>query len=422
MWKEVLFYSLLAFFVISPFFYICIPLIIVAITDPFKKIIISVVGVFANGLRGVELVFAGLEVAALGFTSLAATAFSGLTDLTESIGDQFKEIGKTQGAIGGQFRALGFIFGRTKEEVDGVKKSTSELAKEIAQSQLDALQNKILALKNLALEPLPSDEIKEFVSAAVIEYEKLAVAKTKALGDDKLDDEGVGTKRTSEIELFEAETIGLLEAMGLRFQSQEEMQLAHLALEQEQLNAARANGELTAIQHSEKLAEIKQQEEDVKRQITLNGIQQGFQALAQGSKKVQKAMRAAAIIQAAIKGKQAAVDAWQAGMSTGGPWAPFVAAAYTAASLANTASMINSIRSAGSGAASKPSASVPSTPSGSPSGGGGGVSGGTQQAASRTIDIRFTGTGFITPEMMRDQIIPSLNDALGDGATLNIGG
>ena len=35
------------------------------------------------------------------------------------------------------------------------------------------------------------------------------------------------------------------------------MQLAHLLREQEQLNAARANGEITAIQHSERMAEIK---------------------------------------------------------------------------------------------------------------------------------------------------------------------
>ena len=54
----------------------------------------------------------------------------------------------------------------------------------------------------------------------------------------------------------------------------------------------------------------------------------------------------AAIAQAVVKGYSSAVSAWEAGMSTGGPWAPAVAAAYTAASLAKTATLISSIKSA----------------------------------------------------------------------------
>lgn len=384
--------------------------------------LVTVVGVFANGLRGIEIIFKGLEVAALGFTSLAAVAFSGLAELTESIGNQFKEIGKTQGALGGQFRALGFIFGQTKDEIDGVTKSTSDLAKEIAESQLEALADRIEALKNLALEPLPSDEIKAFVSEAVGEYERLATAKAKALGADELGDEGVGTKTTSQIELVEAETIGLLEALSLRFLSQEEMQLGHLDREREMLSAARANGEITAIQHSEKLAEIKQQEEDIKRTITLNAIQQGFQALAIGSKKVRKLMAAAATSQAIIKGKQAAVDAWQAGMSTGGPWAPFVAAAYAAASIINTTSMIKSINSSGSGGAPKPSANISAPGGGFNSGGVGSQGAGQQQQQpARVVSVSFVGSAAITA-MVRDEIIPALNEAIGDGVTIDFPG
>lgn len=384
--------------------------------------VVNVVGVLADGIKGIEVIFKGLEVAALGFTSAVTVATAELAETVESLGDKFQEVGKTQLAIGGQFRALGFIFGKTKEEADGLKQSTADLAREIATSQIEALQGKIKELQDTALEPLPSEGIKAFVDESVANFTRLAEAKSKALGADKLEGEGVGTKRTSEIELFEAETIGLLEAMGLRFQSQEEMELAHLMREQEQLNAARANGELTAIQHSEKLADIKQQEEEIKRQITLNAVQQGFQALAANSKKVQKAMRAAAIIQAAIKGKQAAVDAWQAGMSTGGPWAPFVAAAYTAASLANTASMINSIRSSGK-SASTPSASIPSTPSGTPGGGGATASAGGQQAAAqpiRRISLDLIGSSALAA--LARELVEPLNEAFGDGFELQIEG
>lgn len=53
----------------------------------------------------------------------------------------------------------------------------------------------------------------------------------------------------------------------------------------------------------------------------------------------------AAISNATIKGGEAAVDAWTAGMATGGPWAPAVAAAYTGASLLKTGKQISEIKS-----------------------------------------------------------------------------
>ena len=198
------------------------------------------------------------------------------------------------------------------------------------------------------------------------------------------------------------------------------MQLQHLAREQEQLTQALANGELTQIEHDEKMADLKQQSVDLERNITMNGIQAGFQAMAAGSKKVQKLMAAAAIVQAVIKGKEAAVAAWSAGMSVGGPFAPVVAAAYTAASLANTASIIKTISN---GSKSQGS-----------SGGGGGVpsaasSGGQaqqQQAAPqeqtrRSIDVNFTVSGVMSMDAVRE-LMGQINEALGDGAELNVPG
>jgi hypothetical protein len=126
-------------------------------------------------------------------------------------------------------------------------------------------------------------------------------------------------------------------------------------------------------------------------------------------------MEKAAIIQAVIKGKQAAVDAWQAGMSTGGPWAPLVAASYAAASLANTGSMIKSIKAGGSS-------------QGSVSGGGGGAttaaatSGGQQQQAQQqpqtvrqSFDINVIGEGLLSTDQVRalmNQITEQRNDGV----------
>lgn len=386
------------------------------IQDGISKVT-SVVGVFADGLRGIEVIFKILEVGAVGFSALVANIFAGVAHVITGFIDTIsfginKIISYSNDLLGSDFGLIPSL-----QSSDFVKS-----VKEVADNIIGLVSDTNAELAELVAQPLPSDEIKAFVDEGVAEYQRLAEAKTLALSNDKTPEgEGAGTKKTSEIELFQAETVGLLEALGLRFQSQEEITLAHLQREREMIDAALANGEIAQAEHSEKMADIKQAEVDIKREMTLRDVQQGFQILASGSKKIQKAMEIAAVAQAVIKGKQAAVDAWQAGMSVGGPYAPLVAAAYTAASLANTASMIKSIKSGGGGGG-KPSASIPS---GGSSGGGQVSQGGGQQQApqqGRTIDINFSGQGSISSEMMRDQILPALNEALGDGAELNING
>lgn len=67
-------------------------------------------------------------------------------------------------------------------------------------------------------------------------------------------------------------------------------------------------------------------------------------ALAQGhSKKAFELGKMVARSSAAVSGGLAAVDAWKAGMATGGPWAPVIAAGYTAASLLKTGNLIRQI-------------------------------------------------------------------------------
>lgn len=67
-------------------------------------------------------------------------------------------------------------------------------------------------------------------------------------------------------------------------------------------------------------------------------------ATATYSKKAFELNKKMSLGQAIVKGWSAATSAWEAGMATGGPWAPAVAASYTAASLAKTAAQIKSIR------------------------------------------------------------------------------
>jgi len=371
---------------------------------------INTVGVFADGVHGIILIFKGLEVAALGFSALAAKVFAGLVNTAAWMVDGVKGDINSLIKMSNDFLGTSFELMPLDKDSDFVKSVNA-----VAEGMVATVGEANAALNESLLDARPSEEMKAAVDVAIKQYERLAKLRSDEK-ENKTDGGGVGTKKSSEIEVFEAETIGLLEAMGLRFMQQEEMELAHLQRQREMINASLAAGELTQIQHSEKMAEIKQKEEDVKRQITLSGIQAGFQALASGSKKVEKMMKAVAIVQAVIKGKQAAVDAWQAGMSVGGPYAPVVAAAYTAASIANTASMINSIRGSGKSAPS-------------PSAGVGGASsqpqaqqGTTQQATTqRNITIDMQGSGLFSSDQVR-QLIGQINEQTGDGVELSFAG
>ncbi|HEY6527277.1 MAG TPA: tape measure protein [Cellvibrionaceae bacterium] len=93
----------------------------------------------------------------------------------------------------------------------------------------------------------------------------------------------------------------------------------------------------------------------------------GLMTATQGhSKRAFEFSKKVALVSAGVSGVRSAVSAWEAGMSVGGPWAPLVAAGYTAASLLKTGGLITSIRSASF--------------SGGPSSSGGGDSGGAASA------------------------------------------
>jgi len=374
--------------------------------------VITVVGIFADGLHGIKVIFKVLEAAAIGYSALVVSVFEGVVNTIA---------GAIDGLVGIANRAISSIneiFDTGISEIPEVGSTAFVRSiNEVGEGMREMVSDTNAELHELAMEGLPSEQIKQFADEAIVEYERVAAARaalTAKAEDAREEDEGIGT---SQVEIYEAETIGLLEAMSLRFASQEEMELVHLAREREALTAhLAANKELTAEQ-SAALVEIKQAEEDAKRAITLNAVQAGFQALAKNSKKVQGLMKTVAIAQALIKGKQAAVDAWQAGMSTGTPWAPIVAAAYTAASIANTGSMIAGIRSSGS-SSSSPSASLPSVPT------GGTVPGGStgQPAAAQqpqAISVNILGEGLLSTDQVRG-LMGQINDQLGDGLQLNV--
>lgn len=386
---------------------------------------IDIIGVFADGIRGIQVAFKGAEIIARGFSAVVFVVFEEIIDSVTSTGNAILEGWRLIFVeMANMVRPLSDTTAALLEDVaagiDGLKLTTPQAIKDITAASIEGLQSSKEALQDLLLETIPSQKIKDFVATTVKEFDvALADLQQDRKEEDDTGGEG-GEKKVSVAEAFQNETIGLLEAMGLRFESQNEMQLAQFEREKEILDAQFQAKEISQEEHSKRMAEIVRKEEEVKRQITVDGLQAGFQALASNSKKVQKAMKAAAIVQALIKGKQAAVDAWQAGMSVGGPWAPVVAAAYTAASIAKTTSLISSIKSGGSSTSSGGGGrSVLPSRGGS---GGGGFGGPNQvgQAGpqlSRNVEVRFTGQGLLNNEQVRD-LIEQINEQVGDGVEL----
>lgn len=217
-------------------------------------------------------------------------------------------------------------------------------------------------------------------------------------------------------------SIGILEALGLQYQTEETMLIESLARKQAILDAALANKSISEDEHEKQTLTIKQQGEEAKRKITLQNVQEGFAILASGSKKAQKLLQGVAVAQAVVSGYGAAVEAWKAGMSTGGPW---VAAAYAAASVAKTAGMISQMKSSGSSMASS-GGGTPSTSGGSSAGGSTMQQAAPQQAqisapqVSRTIDINLPSTGLLSVDQVRE-LMEQINEQVGDGVQLNTG-
>ena len=96
--------------------------------------------------------------------------------------------------------------------------------------------------------------------------------------------------------------------------------------------------------YDEQLLQQEAQKNAAMRNIAQGALGDASALMGAGSKKAFAIGKSFALGQATIKGFSAATSAWDAGMSTGGPFAPAVAAAYTAASLIKTGVQIKQLK------------------------------------------------------------------------------
>lgn len=163
---------------------------------------------------------------------------------------------------------------------------------------------------------------------------------------------GGGSADTTEAEL---------EALRLKYATEQELLDINLQTTLEKLAAFREakkiseeeanNLELAAKkEHEDAMSKLERDAQQARLQSVSGALGDLASLMQSGNDKLHKIGKAAAIADAVVSGYGAAVSAWEKGMKIGGP--P-VAAAFTAASLAKTASLISGIQSSSSSGGSQ---------------------------------------------------------------------
>jgi hypothetical protein len=215
---------------------------------------------------------------------------------------------------------------------------------------------------------------------------------------------GSGNSLTDELARMQEQFASESELLDIQYQERltklEEFRNAKMLSEQ-QFNEMEAK---VKEDHERRLADIEQQRRNERLDAFASAFGDMASLMQSGNEKLFKIGQAFAIAEATIDGIKAATAAWRKGMEIGGPG---LAAAFTAASLVKTGSMIAQIASQTSrGGGSKTS------------GASGGASAPTaQQNAGTYMNFQFTG-GWASQEAMGRFMVDSINEAVKNGATI----
>jgi len=391
------------------------------------------------------------------FTAISALSLFGgsqdevavkIAKTNKQLGEQAAKFGKLDEA--GRQRALienqNAIIDLTKQRViasDELRAATERLNKENSKSQF--MQGGTIGLeqaKKAAEERLNilSDELarrkkmqadnatKEVEITRQEEKEKNAIidleAENRKKAQQRIDEaeaKRLANKAAADRERRLADDQLFLEDLQLRFDTQVEIENAAYADQVARLQQALDDKSISQTEFFKRADQLRSEHESLTidaesadRQKRLQNLQTGLAAAASllqlGGKKAQKIAKAIAKGNALISGAEAAVHAWDKGMQAGGP---YLAAAYTALSVAKTAAMIKQIGKSGGGNASAGGGTVPQQRQ-QPQ---------QQQApqAQRNISINITGDSQFTTEQVRT-LINQINEQTGDGVILSTGG
>jgi hypothetical protein len=271
---------------------------------------LKVIGVFADGLHGVSIIFKGLKVAAFTIAKVVNEAFRIMAKGTEG----FVNLGIA--AINKLISAANLIPGVALPAMEAFTSNAASMMAEFSEQAGKNLTGSINEFSEALMQPLPSQALDDFVKKAEEASTKIAEA---AVGGDKesgsvfglTDDEKAALEEKIQIikdslkteqqlknEAFQAEILAIREFGLLSEEAKAEADA--LELERVQKHA----DDMLAI--SKKSAEAEKRIEDAKNQAKMNAVKSTFSNLASlmntSSKKLFAIGKASAIAGAIVDG------------------------------------------------------------------------------------------------------------------------
>lgn len=377
------------------------------------------VGVFANGVHGIKIIFQGVEVIARGFIMAVSVGLESLVNDLQNFGKSVARfvIDPLLSAleIASKFSSSAAAgFSELKNATKGLYEEPTNQLSDFSAAQIDALARSKEALHSMLAEKIPSEQIDAFVLDVNKKFQE-SIKKNpppSIMGGSTGEATGPTQAEREESERIRLETEKILEALIEQGQAKEETILGNLAREQAILEEALQKKKITQEQFDKSSEALTKKTEDAKVNAVSQGLGAITAALTIAGKKNSKITKAFALGDAVVKGYEAATSAWAAGMKVGGPW---TAAAFTAASLAKTGALIKSIKSSGKSQSSSGGSGIPAASNQGQAAQAQGQQQQSLQAQSpRKVQVEITGEGALT-DFIRNLIMPGINEAIGDG-------
>jgi hypothetical protein len=397
-----------------------------AVSSAFELSIRSA-AVFADGLHGIHIIFKGLHVAAAAVGTGIIQAFSLIPKAVEgAVNFAIFNINLLISAL----NALPYV------DIDKIGYAEFGSAMDgITQTAVGNLKELTSELHSLAMEKTYGQAAIEFLDQVKIKSQEAAAEAAKlsqgqfekgkigssALPKDAEDKDSEADKLARDAEIEAARREMAIQSLKDRYITEEELLKQHretMALIGEEYDATqfeseeqwRSIREQAQAEHAYNMNRLREMEK-VNAVAIAGDLAQSLMSLSQGqSRKVFEFSKKAAMASAVIDGYKAATSAWAAGMSTGGPWAPLVAASYTAASLAKTGAQVRAIQSqsfgGGGGQSDVGGSGMPSIPAG----GGGFAAPGGGGGSAGTVAINLPAGAIIRGDALLDMIEEAVNN------------
>lgn len=388
--------------------------------DSVMRGAMTVIGVFADAWRGIEVIIKGLE---LGLTSFRAAWLESMRIMTKGM-EQFVNVGIN--GINKIIEAANALPGVSIPAIEGFTFGAASLFTRLADDAGADLTRLKGELHELAMQPLPSQTIEEWAEAVKAKAQEVAEATTAAQGGGA---GATGGMNPTEQAALDAR----IEAIRQNLLTEQELKAEAFAADIEAINKKRetdlANTAMydemakqQAQKHAEEMTDIErrrakaeEQIEEQKQRAKMSAVAGAFGNLSSlmntESKKLFKIGKIAAIAETITNGALSAQMAYAGGLRISGG-NPAVGAAFAATSLASTAVQLQQIKSTQFGSA----------------GAGQSYSGGqvatnttSTQQPQQNVSINLAGSANYTAGDIRG-LIDAINDQTGDGYQLNVTG